>query len=612
MCGIAGIAGTGAQAVLVESMVKAMHHRGPDDSGVWSSPSGRTVLGNCRLAIIDLSPAGHMPMSDPSGRCCITYNGELYNFKKLRRQLADGGYPFRSNSDTEVVLAAYLRWGRDCLERLTGMFAFAICDERDSEVPVVLLARDRLGIKPLYWSAVPGGILFASEIKALLASDLVARVADRRAIWDYLSLGSIPGPATILEGVSSLPPGHTLTLEDGRRDLRRHWDLPAPGSTRSISLDRAAGELREMLEQVIAEHMIADVPVGAFLSGGLDSTAIVALAARHATGPLKTFTVRFGDGPAAADEAHHSSIMATHIGADHTEVFVSGQDVASDLGHVISSMDQPSSDGVNSWFVSRATRRAVTVALSGLGSDEIFAGYPHFGRFLQAGRIAPRGNRLLLKAAGLLQGRVPARISSGLRFVGSSPAARHLQVREVFAAEDKATLFGGVEDRPTELGLEEVMQEDPDVMGAVSRVEMRGYLVNTLLRDADAMSMAHSLEVRVPFVDHRVVELALSLPGRLKLDSTGGKAVLKRAVADLLPYEILHRPKSYFSMPLHQWAAGPLLPRIRELLRSETIGGLFDAGALGQIERAAAAGEETEAWAVAILAGWLEAHEVSV
>lgn len=611
MCGIAGIVGTGVEAPPVESMVRAMHHRGPDDSGVWTSPSGRAVLGNCRLSIIDLSPAGHMPMSDPAGRCCITYNGELYNFKELRRQLADGGYPFRSNSDTEVVLAAYLRWGRDCLERLTGMFAFAICDERDPEEPVVLLATDRLGIKPLYWTAVPGGILFASEIKALLASDLVARVADRQAIWDYLSLGSIPGPATIIEGVSSLRPGHTLTLGDGRRDLRRYWDLPAPGSTRSISLFQAAGELREMLEQVIAEHMIADVPVGAFLSGGTDSTAIVALAARRAMGSLKTFTVRFGDGPAATDEARHASTMATHIGADHTEVFVSGEDVATDLDHVISSMDQPSTDGVNSWFVSRATRQAVTVSLSGLGSDEIFAGYPHFARFLQVRHIAPRGNRLLLKAAGPLQGRVPRRISSGLRFVGGTQAERHLQVREVFVAKNKRALFKGKEGRPTESALEDIMQEDPDGIGAVSRAEIRGYLVNTLLRDADAMSMAHSLEVRVPFVDHRVVEFALSLPGHLKLNGTGGKAVLKRAVADLLPPDILHRPKSYFSMPLHEWAAGPLLPRIREKLRSATISDLFDAVALEQLERAAAAGEATEGWAVAILAGWLETHEVS-
>jgi asparagine synthase (glutamine-hydrolysing) len=593
-------------------MVKAMHHRGPDDTGVWTSPSGRAVLGNCRLSIIDLSPAGHMPMSDPSRRCSITYNGELYNFKELRRELADGGYQFRSSSDTEVVLAAYLRWGRDCLEQLTGMFALAICDERDPEGPVVLLARDRLGIKPLYWTAVPEGILFASEIKALLASDLVARVGDRQAIWDYLSLGSIPGPATIIEGVSSLPPGHTLTVEGTKPVVRRFWDLPEPGRTRAVSMDDAAGELRAMLEEVIAEHMIADVPVGAFLSGGLDSTTIVALAAHHAIGPLKTFTVRFGDGPAATDEAHHSSMMAKHIGADHTEVFVSGEDIATDLDQVISSMDQPSTDGVNSWFVSSATGRTVTVSLSGLGSDEIFAGYPHFGRFLRAGRIAPRGNRLLLKAAGPLRRRVPRRMSSGLRFVGGSPAARHLQVREVFAAEEKDILFKGVQGRPTELALEQVMREDPDEVAAVSRAEIRGYLVNTLLRDTDAMSMAHSLEVRVPFLDHRVVEFALSLPGRLKLDGTGGKAVLKRAVADSLPSEILHRPKSYFSMPLHEWAAGPLLPRVQELLRSEMIGGLFDAEVLGQIERTAAAGRGTQAWAVAILAGWLEIHKVSV
>jgi asparagine synthase (glutamine-hydrolysing) len=274
-------------------------------------------------------------------------------------------------------------------------------------------------------------------------------------------------------------------------------------------------------------------------------------------------------------------------------------------------MDQPSTDGVNSWFVSRATRQAVTVSLSGLGSDEIFAGYPHFGWFLQAARIAPRGNRLLLRVGGSLRQPVPRRLSSRLRFVGGSPTERSLQVREVFPPRDKVALMGSFRSRPTELALEQVMHEDSDVIGAVSRSEIRGYLVNTLLRDADAMSMAHSLEVRVPFVDHRVVEFALSLPGRLKLDGSGGKAVLKHAVADLLPADILHRPKSYFSMPLHEWAAGPLLPRIRENLRSASLSGLFDPVALERIGRAAAAGEGAQAWAVAILAGWLETHRVS-
>jgi asparagine synthase (glutamine-hydrolysing) len=611
MCGIAGVVGAQTGTTAVESMISAMHHRGPDGSGVWVSPSGHTVLGNCRLSIIDLSSAGHMPMSDPSERCCITYNGELYNFRELRRKLAEGGYPFRSTSDTEVVLAAYLRWGRDSLRRLVGMFAFAICDERDSKRPFVLLARDRLGIKPLYWVAVPGGIVFASEVKALLASGQVPRVADRLAIWDYLSLGSVPGPSTIIQGVRSLPPSHSLALDGAKLDFARYWDLPPAASRRSVSPTRAAGELRDLLEQVVEEHMIADVPVGAFLSGGTDSSAIVALAARHSPGPLKTFTIRFGDGHNAADEAHHASIMAKHIGADHTEVFVSGEAVAAHFAQVISAMDQPTIDGVNSWFVSRATRESVTVSLSGLGSDEIFAGYPHFRLLQRAGRLAPHGNPLLM-AAGRHTSRLSRHISSRLRFLGGSPAQRYLQVREIFTADDKKTLIAGLSERSTETVLEQIEPPGSDLVGAVSRVELRGYLVNTLLRDADAMSMAHSLEVRVPFVDHRVVEYALSLPGPLKLDRTGGKIVLKRAVADLLPSSLLHRPKSYFSMPLQQWAVGPLLPPIRDSLRSGAINDIFGNGAVRSLERAAAEGEQGRVWAVAILAAWLQAHGVSV
>jgi asparagine synthase (glutamine-hydrolysing) len=337
----------------------------------------------------------------------------------------------------------------------------------------------------------------------------------------------------------------------------------------------------------------------------------VALASRHSPEPLKTFTIRFGDGRDAADEAHHASIMAKHIGADHTEVFVSGEDVAAHFAQVISSMDQPTIDGVNSWFVSRATRESVTVSLSGLGSDEIFAGYPHFRWLRLAGRLAPNGNPLLM-TAGRHTSRLSRRVSRRLRFLGGSPAQRYLQVREVFTAEDKTALISGLRERSTETVLEEFAPKGSDLTGIVSRAELRGYLVNTLLRDADAMSMAHSLEVRVPFVDQRVVEYALSLPDSLKMDSKGGKTVLKSAVADLLPPSLLHRPKSYFSMPLRQWAAGPLLAPIRDNLRSGAVTHIFGNGALRRLERAAAEGEQGQAWAVAILSGWLQTHRVSL
>lgn len=607
MCGIAGYVSRSATQGPVDRMVRAMAHRGPDDEGVWASPAGRAFLGNRRLSIIDLSSAGHMPMSDPSGQVWITYNGELYNHEALRQELAASGYTFRSHSDTEVVLAAWITWGEHFAERLTGMFAFAIFDERDRSDPHLILGRDRLGIKPLYWMPTDGGVIFASEIKVLLASGVVPPRADRQAVSDYLSLGSVAGPRSIIEGVQALPPGHLLEIHHGRLTQRRYWDLP-PAEPSAATMQEAAGALRVLLEDIVREHMVADVPVGAFLSGGIDSTTLVALAASHAGGPLKTFTVRFGSGPAAEDEARHSALMAAHVGADHTEVFVSGEDVAECLPEILSAMDQPSVDGVNSWFVSRATRGAVKVALSGLGSDELFAGYPHFRRFALAARVAPSGNRTIERLADQMPG-LPGRIHRGLRFLGADDANRHVQVREVFRPDQQRRLWPDFRGAPAAVGME--ISPDPDPTNATSRTEIAGYLVNTLLRDADAMSMAHSLEVRVPFVDHRLVEFSLGLPGDLKSQRGMTKAVLKKAIGDLLPPAILDRPKSYFSAPLHEWAAGPLKPRVSGYLRTPAIHPLISPERVGDVEGAREF-QGIRLWALAILGGWLEMHGVDL
>ncbi|MGQ0671245.1 MAG: asparagine synthetase B family protein, partial [Actinomycetota bacterium] len=267
MCGIAGVTGRYARADVVRRMIEAMHSRGPDDAGCWTDPGSTVALGNCRLAIIDLSEAGHMPMQDLTGRCWITYNGELYNFRVLRRELEAAGHVFRSSTDTEVVLTAYLQWGTACLDRLTGMFAFAIHDSRDHDDPKLFLARDRLGIKPLYWARAEGGVLFASEIKGLLASGLVEPVADMQAAWDYLSLGSVPGPRTILRGVRSLEPAHTLLARGTDVCRWRYWRPGPPAATEGgpTSMDEAATSLRSLLEDVVREHLVADVPVGVFL-----------------------------------------------------------------------------------------------------------------------------------------------------------------------------------------------------------------------------------------------------------------------------------------------------------------------------------------------------------
>lgn len=614
MCGIAGVTGRRADVETIRRMIAAMRSRGPDDEGRWESPESGAALGNCRLAIIDLSPAGRMPMPDAEGRCRITYNGEIYNFRELRSELERHGHAFRSQTDTEVVLAAYLRWGPDCLDRLTGMFAFALHDFRDPNDPRLFLARDRLGIKPLYWARTEDGIVFASEVKGMLASGLVAPVLDRQAAWDYLTLGSVPGPRTIVRGVRSLLPGHAMLIRGTEIHRWQYW-ASTPRPTAALAMPEAAAGLRELLEEVVRQHLVADVPVGAFLSGGLDSAGIVALASRAASHPLRTFTVAFGTGPEAQAELSHARDVATACGADHSEEVVSGPDVAGEFDAIIDAMDQPTTDGVNSYYVSRAARQAVTVALSGLGADEAFAGYPHFVRLRQAAARLPHGNGALRRAGAVMERLAPRRLSSTLRFAAAAEPGRHSQLREVFTPSEKRRLCRR-DALPqglarTEEGVDIPTLSASDPVTAASAVEIGGYLANTLLRDADAMSMAHSLEVRVPYIDHRIVEIALSLPGNFKLEGRKGKAILRYALANLVPEGSLIRPKSYFSIPLEEWVAGPLLPRVRASLRSSSANRLFRPEPVRRLEDLAAHRRGTRAWAAAVLAAWMETHEVS-
>jgi asparagine synthase (glutamine-hydrolysing) len=616
VCGIAGVTGTRADVEIVRRMIAAMHSRGPDDAGFWTGSRSTAVLGNCRLAIIDLSGAGHMPMPDASERCWITYNGELYNSRELRRELERFGYSFRSHTDTEVVLAAYLRWETNCLAHLTGMFAFAICDTRQPGEPTVFLARDRLGIKPLYWARADGGLVFSSQIKGMLASRLVEPLVDRQSAWDYLRLGSVPAPRTIVQGVRSLAPGEAMLAcgDDVRR--WRYWEPSSSADEEGgRSMEEAAASLRTLLEEVVEQHLVADVPVGAFLSGGIDSGGIVALASRILGQPVRTFTVGFGSGADAIEELRNSSAIAERYGADHTEILVSGSDVAREFDAIIAAMDQPSVDGVNSYIVSKTARQAVTVALSGLGADEVLAGYPHFRRLVQA-RSLPRTIAAGLRGASIVAERLgPRRVTNALRFAAASDGSRHAMLREAFSpAARRALCRADVFPRKLD-PTERVFAPPPDArdaVTAVSMIEINGYLVNTLLRDTDAMSMAHSLEVRVPYVDHRVVEFALALPGELKLGDGVGKAVLRRALEDLLPAESTIAPKRYFSMPLTEWVAGPLLPRVREALGSSTAGSLFRPGAIAEVLRDAEKGRGDRAWASAILAAWMQHHGVSV
>ena len=619
MCGIAGALGPGAGEA-ASAMLGVIAHRGPDDEGTWRDDERRVALAHRRLSIIDTSSAGHQPMSWAGGRLWMVYNGEVYNFAELRGELEALGDTFRSHTDTEVILAGYARWGAGVLPRLRGMFAFALWDAEREEL---FLARDRFGIKPLYHAAVDGAFLFASEIKALLASGRVPRVADGQAVWDYLSHGAVPQPRTLVRGVQALLPGHWMRVRPGAAPrVERWWDVEEEtrGLRRElagIGYGEAVAGVRARLDEATRLHLIADVPVGAFLSGGIDSTLVVGLMSRLAGHPIRTYSVGFDTSHAALSELRWARLAAERFGAVHTEVVVTGQDAARAFGRVVEAIDQPSVDGTNTWLVSEAARTGVTVALSGLGGDELFAGYSHFGRLQRLARMAPAG----LPAARVLAG-APARLLPGrwrmpLQALVATPAERLSQLRRLMGEDEKrrATAAGFRRGLRPERGRHAAaLREGLEPVAQVSYAEITGYLRDTLLRDADAMSMAHSLEVRPVLLDHGLAEYAFALPPQFKLHGGQGKRVLIDAAADVLPREIVERPKMGFELPLTTWLKTTLRARARDLFASRSARALFAPRFLRQAEEELAGGRSrsNRLWAYTVLLAWLEHHGVEL
>jgi asparagine synthase (glutamine-hydrolysing) len=581
MCGICGVIGIESKDVsesIVRRMMAAMIHRGPDEEGILlASP---VAAGMQRLSIVDLA-GGSQPVWNETGTLAVLYNGEIYNFTKLRAELESAGHTFRTRSDTEVVVHAYEEWGERCAQRLHGMFAFAVVEMpqgRSGRAARVFLARDRMGIKPLYYAMVDGKLFFASEVRALLASGSVPARISGSAISAYLLFGSVCEPMTLLEGVVSLPPGHSLSILAAAPvnvpDPVPYWDAPRTAPEPATS---PANHVRALLEDAVATHLVADVPVGVFLSSGLDSTAIAALASRGRAG-IHTFTVAFAD--AEFSEAEIARRTAGRLGTAHTELTLSDREMLARLDEAVAAFDQPSMDGINTYFVSWAARQAgLKVALSGLGSDEIFGGYSSFrltskvARAAAAARLLPRPLRAPIAA-----------MLAGANVFGSSPDASR-KASAAFLDPDSlphAYFFTRLVFTPKAVasGLREKSSSwisspwwhwlsdssrrasSMDAFTAVSWLELRSYMLNTLLRDTDAMSMSHSLEVRVPFLDAPLVEYALSLPESAKRRSARPKSLLIEALGDLLPEEIVTQHKRTFTFPWENWFRGALGKRV--------------------------------------------------
>lgn len=601
MCGLAGILtndGSRHEDLLcaVRRMSLPLGHRGPDDSGEWADPAAGVAFGFRRLAIVDLSEHGHQPMHSPSARYTIAFNGEVYNHPELRRELELAGWSFRGHSDTEVILAAFERWGIEAsARRFIGMFAIAAWD---AEKRSLSLLRDRLGIKPLFVSARAGLVTFGSELKALVAGPGFDRSLDRDALAEYLRYLYVPAPRTIYRGAIKLLPGRILTITDPSRPLPSpvpYWSVeeaarrgladPFAGSD-----EEAIAELQRRLSDAVRLRMEADVPLGALLSGGIDSSAVVAFMQQAASRPVKTFSVAFD--VADYDEAPHAARIAGHLGTDHTELLVTGQDALDVVPRLADVFDEPHADAgqIPALLVCALSRRDVTVALSGDGGDEVFGGYNRYtygerllGRLLRVPRPARRA--VAAGMAGMSPGswagvtRALAPMLPPLRHRGLA-AEKVQKVRRLLAADSLPHMYRSLVSawhHPERLVIGG-SDGDSVVDRVLGRAEPRGLIERMMLADqlsylpddqlakVDRVSMAVSLEVRVPLLDHRVVEFAWTLPASMKVRGGRGKWLLRQALYPLVPRRLLERPKQGFSVPLDAWLRGPLRPWAEDLL----------------------------------------------
>lgn len=619
MCGIAGAVTSVADALPpIQAMLDRLRHRGPDGEG--QRADRHCALGQRRLAIIDLTEAGQGPITNEDGTVWVTFNGEIYNFRELRTELKRLGHRFRGKSDTEVIVHAYEEWGRESFQRLRGMFALAIWDQPKGRL---VLARDRVGKKPLFYAQTGDTLLFASELQSLLAMPELARETDLEALQAYLSWGYVPAPLTGFKTVRKLPPGHLVEV-DVRRHPARHVVMPYWKLQYRPKLDLSQEDAEERLRQCLAEavrlRMISDVPLGAFLSGGIDSSVVVGLMAAESTDPVRTFSIGFED--AAYDELAHARRVAELWGTEHHEEVVR-PDTINILPLLARHYGEPFADSsaIPTYYVSKMTRQHVTVALNGDGGDESFGGYDRYRAMRWAARVgAAPGLGVTAHLADRFSPQDPKhKLRRAARFfnaAGAAPAERYARWMGYFSPEAKRALctpdFLAWE---SSLGSAEWFEDlfagsrGLDPAEAAMRADVHSYLPYDLLVKVDIASMANSLEGRSPFLDHEVMELAARFPARMKLSLRDGKIILKEAFRDLLPRENVTRPKMGFAVPVGAWLRGPLRDHLKEVLLSGPANGrgYFQRGAVERLIADHVAGHEDHGarlWSLLMLEIW--------
>jgi asparagine synthase (glutamine-hydrolysing) len=631
MCGINGVFGAESKQQaeqLVASMNASLAHRGPDDGGAYADES--VGLGHRRLAIIDLSAAGHQPLFSSDQRYSIVYNGELYNFRQLKFELqrivqgsGHQAYTFITNSDTEVILAAYIRWGKDCVKYFNGMFAFAVWDKEKKEL---FIARDRLGIKPLYYYMRKELFLFASEIRALLNTNLIPRKVDKSALSDYLRYQTVQAPRTIIQGIGMLMPGHTVLISAGKVEVGQYWNMQdyINKKPEQRPYSEVCKDVNELLLKSVERRLVSDVPFGAFLSGGIDSSIIVGMMSKVAGAKVKTFSVSFDE--SEFSEARYSQLIADMFGTEHHPLRLKASDFLEELPEALHAMDHPSGDGPNTYVVSKATRHAgITMALSGLGGDELFAGYDIFKRSLLLNKYSwiTRSPHFMRTSAGYLLRKIKAGTASDkiAEILGQdqwSLSSTYPVSRQVMSDAEISRVMPGI---PADSNaVREFVESFPvtptgKLISAVSVAEAGSYMVNTLLRDTDQMSMAVALEVRVPFLDHTLVEYVLGLSDSTKFPHTP-KKLLVDAVGDMLPQELINRPKMGFTLPWKHWLKNELKSFCTEKLESLGSRETFSKVEIQCLWKAFLSDDPrvnwSRIWYLVVLESWLNENKVDV
>ena len=611
MCGIAGIIGLKADASqdIIRKMTAAISHRGPDAEGLYSE--GETMFGHCRLSIIDLSNGANQPFYDQDNRYVIVFNGEIYNYKEVRAML---DYHWKTSSDTEVILAAYMKWGKDCLQYLNGMFALAIWDKQAEEL---FIARDRIGVKPFYYHHTDNLFIFASEVRSIMKSGLVKKELDRQSVCEYLTSMSVKTPRTIIKDVFQLKPGEYGFYKGGKLTKSTYWrmDEHFDAQVGKWSYEQVRQKVRELFEASIRNRMVSDVKVGAFLSGGIDSSSVVAAMSSYSGKPVETFSIVFNE--KEYDESEYSRMIAEKYNTKHTEFVLNPHDLITNMPDFIASMDSPTVDGINTYMVSKlVAKTGIKVVLTGIGGDELFAGYTNFKRWKDYKKFKPLFSNVFAKLAikilkPFVKHRAITKISDFQSRRGGDLESFYNSGRSIFLADEIQKLF----QEPVEMTKKNWLDLDSEnirrfpLFSQFSIAELTNYTLDVLLKDTDQMSMAWALEVREPFFDYKLVEFLMSVPDVYKQDNKTPKKLLVDAMGDMLPPEIVYRPKKGFAFPWDYWLRNELKTYCEESIIKLSERRIFRREHMLDLWRKFQAGDKTvtwmHIWAFVVLERWM-------